>query len=137
MNLEVREEDCPEARVTGNETLLARMVTNVIDNAVRHNERQGWVRVKTEVEGDRARLVVENGGALLDDNAVKELARPFRRLGAERTGSDQGTGLGLSIVASIAETHGGRLELLARRDGGFQAVIELPVAVAVLTGAPS
>ncbi len=137
MNLEVREEDCPEARVIGNETLLARMVANLIDNAVRHNERHGWVRVRTEVEGDSARLIVENGGELLDENAVKELARPFRRLGAERTGSDEGTGLGLSIVASIAETHGGRLELRARSDGGFHAVIELPIAVAVLTGTPA
>ena len=53
------------------------------------------------------RLVVENGGRRLDPAAVGELAEPFRRLGADRTGSDSGSGLGLSIVAAIAEAHRG------------------------------
>ena len=137
MDLDVRVDRDPKARVTGNETLLVRMVTNMIDNAVLHNHRHGWIRVRTEVEGDIARLVVQNGGAALDENAVKELVRPFRRLGAERTGSDSGTGLGLSIVAAIAESHGGRIELHALEGGGFQVVVELPVALRELTGAPA
>lgn len=126
MGLDVCQRECPEARVAGSATLLARMVQNVIDNAVRHNREGGWVRVRTEVTGPAARLSVENGGPVLSEQDVQHLTQPFRRLGAERTGSDAGTGLGLSIVASIAEIHGGRLDLRARSAGGLQVTIELP-----------
>jgi signal transduction histidine kinase len=130
----VEHRDCPEASVTGSETLLCRMVDNVIANAVKHNEQGGWIRVRTEAEGTTARIVVENGGPVLDEESAVQLVKPFRRLGAERTGSENGTGLGLSIVAAVAEAHDGRLEVHALSEGGLQVAIELPLAVAELAG---
>ena len=137
LSLDLRQHECPEARVTGSATLLARMVRNVIDNAVRHNVEGGWVRVQTEVTGLAARLSVENGGPVLSEHDVQHLAQPFRRLGAKRTGSDTGTGLGLSIVASIAEIHGGWLDLRARPAGGLQVTIELPAPARVTDRRPT
>jgi signal transduction histidine kinase len=118
-----------EVRVEGSETLLTRMVENVVDNAVRHNERGGWIHVETGMDGTAASLVVETGGPLLDESRVQQLAQPFRRLGADRTGSENGTGLGLSIVAAIAAAHGGALHLHARPQGGLRVHIVLPPAV--------
>jgi signal transduction histidine kinase len=115
-----------DARVAGSETLLTRMVENVIDNAVRHNERGGWIHVETGTDGSAARLVVETGGRMLDGREVRELAQPFRRLAADRTGSENGTGLGLSIVAAIAAAHGGALHLDARPQGGLRVRVVLP-----------
>jgi signal transduction histidine kinase len=89
--------------------------------------------VCTAVEGTRALLVVENGGERLDHDVVKELSRPFRRAVAERTGSDRGAGLGLAIVASIAEVHGGTLDLAARDEGGLRVAIGLPLAAGAAT----
>lgn len=85
--IKVRRELRPAA-VSGSETLLARMVGNLIDNATRHNEEGGWIGVRTEVEGLLRRIVVESGGAVLDETRVQRLTQPFERLGAERTGSD-------------------------------------------------
>jgi signal transduction histidine kinase len=117
-----------DADVIGSETLLARMVENIIDNAIRHNTPGGFIGVATEVDGTIARLVVESGGPLLDERKVQELGRPFQRLGADRTASDRGIGLGLSIVAAIAAAHGGSLGLHARPAGGLRVVITLPHA---------
>jgi signal transduction histidine kinase len=128
---------CPGAWVTGSATLLSRMVGNVIDNAVRHNEPGGWIRVSTEAGGSLARIVVENGGPVLGQEDVGSLVQPFRRPGPERTGSDNGTGLGLSIVESIASVHGGTLDLSARDGGGLLVTIALPLAVAAPAGAPA
>ena len=133
--LKIHQRECPEAWIKGSETLLHRTVENVIDNAVNHNEVGGWIRVSTEVEGTLARIVVENGGPILAEGDVDRLARPLRRLGVERTGSEKGSGLGLSIVASIAEVHGGTLNLHARSDGGLRVVIALPLAAARVAGA--
>jgi hypothetical protein len=135
MKLTVDEDKCPDARVTGSGTLLSRMVENAIDNAVNHNQPGGWVRVRTAVAGPFARIVVENGGPALAQQDVEQLARPFQRLGTDRTGSDKGSGLGLSIVSSIVQAHGGSLDLQALGDGGLRVVIALPHAVAARAGA--
>jgi hypothetical protein len=130
-NLTVQDTSGPGgAWVTGSQALLSRMVENVISNAVCHNAEGGWIRIRTQTEGNRASLVVENGGRVLDQRQVDELAQPFRRLGADRTGSDEGSGLGLSIVAAIAEAHGGTLDLQARDGGGLRVCVELPSAAA-------
>ncbi len=137
LGLDVEQHECPDAWVIGSETLLSRMVENVIDNAISHNQPGGWVRVTTAVEDERAQLVVENGGPSLDPDQVKQLAQPFRRIGAERTGSDKGVGLGLAIVSSIAEVHGGTLNLEALGGGGLRVEITLPLAVKTASGAPA
>lgn len=124
--------------VAGSSVMLRRMVDNVVDNAIVHNDPQGWIAVATWAGQDTCRIVVENGGPVLDQDQVSQLAQPFRRLGADRVGSDRGSGLGLSIVTAIAAAHGGSVDLRARQEGGLQVAITLPLAVApALTGARS
>jgi signal transduction histidine kinase len=145
--LTVHAEVSPRAAwVAGSQALVSRMVDNVIDNAIVHNEPGGWISavagpVGTGAEGRCARVVVENGGPVLDQVQVAQLAQPFRRLNADgmstgRIAAGDGSGLGLSIVAAIAAAHGGSLDLSARLDGGLRVVITLPLApAAVLAGA--
>ena len=119
--------------VAGSETLLARMIENVIENAVRHNQRRGRIDIACELDGGQARLLIQNTGPALDEHAVAQLAQPFRRLAPQRTGSENGHGLGLSIVAAIAAAHGGNLRLRARPQGGLQVAITLPDATVTQT----
>jgi signal transduction histidine kinase len=104
------------------------MTANLIDNAVRHNHPGGWIHAQADRDGPAVRLLVENGGPVLDQDNVTTLAQPFARLGGDRTGSAAGTGLGLSIADAIAAAHGGTLRLHARPEGGLRAVIDLPAA---------
>ena len=126
LGLSVRRTPGASPLVTGNPVLLAQMTANLIDNAVRHNHPGGWIRTQITRDGPAVRLLVENGGPLLDPGKVATLSQPFRRLGTDRTGSATGTGLGLSIADAIAAAHGGTLRLHARPEGGLQAVIDLP-----------
>jgi signal transduction histidine kinase len=128
-DLTVRAAVAAGARVAGSPALISRMIGNLIGNAIGHNEQAGWIAVTTGVHGGTVRLAVENGGRLLDPDQVRQLGQPFRRLGADRTGSDTGSGLGLSIVAAIAAAHGGSLELTARAEGGMRAEVILPLAI--------
>jgi signal transduction histidine kinase len=122
--------------VEGSQPLLRRMADNVIGNAVCHNRDGGWIRITTTAGNGAARLTIENGGDILDPAQAAGLAQPFRRLGADRTGSDDGAGLGLSIVAAITQAHRGSLQLHARPDGGLKVTITLPLAprAAAITG---
>ena len=141
-NLTVQDRTGPGgAWVRGSQALLSRMVENLVENAVWHNEDGGWLQVTAQTDAGRARLIVENGGQVLDPQQVNELSQPFRRLGADRIGTDKGSGLGLSIVAAIAEAHDGRLSVLARPGGGLRACVDLPAAApaesTVIAGAPA
>jgi signal transduction histidine kinase len=116
--------------VAGSATLLRRMVENVIENAVHHNQAGGSIELTlTPLNGQRAKLIIDSSGPLLDQSAVAELAQPFTRLGQDRTGSQNGHGLGLSIVAEVAAAHGGSLELAARAEGGLRVQITLAGAI--------
>jgi signal transduction histidine kinase len=129
--LQVVEDESADARVIGSRALLERMVQNVIDNAIVHNAPGGWLEIRTTVEHQVARLVVENSGPALREDDLVALTQPFRRAGAERTGTADGSGLGLSIVSSIVRAHGGELAIHARGQGGLRLQIELPAAAPV------
>lgn len=120
-----------EISVQGNAVLLTRMVDNLIGNAIKHNVQRGWLHLHADTEGAMARLVVENGGPVLNEGSVTDFAQPFRRAGADRTGIENGSGLGLSIVAAIVEAHSGQLELHALPGGGLQAIVHLPLTASI------
>jgi signal transduction histidine kinase len=127
------ETELGNARTAGDRVLLDRLVTNLADNAVRHNEPGGWVRVRTASQNGSCLISVANGGAVIPAESLSELTEPFRRL-AGRVGNvgqadtDNGCGLGLSIVASVVSAHGGSLELHAPATGGLAVDVLLPAA---------
>jgi signal transduction histidine kinase len=113
------------AGVLGDRGLLERLAGNLVENAVRHNVADGWVRVDTGTVQGRARLEVSNSGAQLVADQVAGLFEPFRRYGTART-ARRGAGLGLAIVRAVAELHGGTVHAAARPDGGLTVTVDLP-----------
>lgn len=115
--------------VRGNGVLLERIALNLLQNAVRYNQREnGWVSVTTEaLPGGQAVLLVENTGPVVPAYEIDDLFEPFRRLGGDRTGSDRGVGLGLSIVRSVARAHGGTVSAEPREEGGLVMRVALPI----------
>ena len=114
------------APVAGDRALLERLVANLVENAVRHNQPGGWVEVDTGRAGPLAVVRVANAGPQIPPGQVDALFEPFRRLGTDRTGSDRGAGLGLSIVRSVATAHGGHAGAHALAEGGLEVTVELP-----------
>ena len=118
------------APAMGDPVLVERLVTNLIDNAVRHNVPGGWVQVATGTRAGMAFIDVANGGPLIPAELVPALFEPFRRLSdqalADRAGSPDGTGLGLSIVRSVALAHRGHATARPRPAGGLEVTVSLP-----------
>lgn len=120
------ESDTSSGPVIGDEQLLERVVTNLLQNAVRHNRDGGTVNVHLDTAMEEVILSVSNTGQQLDPGMVDELFAPFRRA-ADRTASS-GTGLGLSIVRAIVLAHLGTVEATARDGGGLLVTVRLPQA---------
>jgi signal transduction histidine kinase len=112
------------APVHGDRPLLERLVANLVENAVRHNRPGGTVEVRTAQTAGRSVVEVRNDGAVVPGGAVASLLEPFQRL--DRGARGDGAGLGLSIVRSVAEAHGGSVELRARPNGGLVVRVSLP-----------
>ncbi|MFD7862455.1 sensor histidine kinase [Streptomyces sp. NPDC059783] len=114
--------------VLGDEVMIARLVANLVQNAIRHNHPGG--RVGVEVSPDRG-VTVSNTGPRVPPDHVDELFEPFRRLHRDRTGSDEGAGLGLSIAAAIVNAHGGTVRAVANHGGGLTITVNLPALAAI------
>jgi signal transduction histidine kinase len=110
----------------GDPRLAERLVANLIDNAIRHNQPTGWVQVQTSARAGHAELSVANSGPAVPPAEVDRLLRPFQRGGADRTGHGHGHGLGLSIVAAVAAAHHADLRVRARPEGGLHVVVHFP-----------
>lgn len=104
-------------------TATQRMVTNLVDNALRHGG--GEVEVRTESDGDHAVMRVLDRGPGIPENEVTRVMQPFTRLEASRSGG-KGSGLGLAIVERAVKLHGGNVRLLMRDGGGLEVRVELP-----------
>ncbi|WP_285702810.1 HAMP domain-containing sensor histidine kinase [Microtetraspora sp. NBRC 16547] len=115
----------PSAVINGDRFRLARLLTNLLDNAERHADSN--VTVIVERQGNTAVLeVVDDGGGIPPDQREIVFQR-FARLDAARSRDAGGTGLGLSIARQIAETHGGSLTL-EDSPRGARFVLRIPAA---------
>jgi two-component system osmolarity sensor histidine kinase EnvZ len=103
---------------------IQRLLTNLIDNALRHGGP--GVEIETAAENGRVRLSVLDRGPGIPAAETERMLQPFTRLNQAR--STSGSGLGLAIVDRIARLHHGSVNLLAREGGGLEARVEFPVA---------
>lgn len=118
-----------EAATSGNPVLLERLVSNLVENGVRHNvDDEGWVRVRSGTGRDGSAVVeVVNTGPVVAPYEVPALFEPFRRVGGrQRPAAPQGAGLGLSIVRAVARAHGGDVCAEPREGGGLIVTATLP-----------
>jgi signal transduction histidine kinase len=111
------------AVTAGDANLVDSLVTNLVDNAIRHNLPGGRVQVATGVAAGAACFSISNTGPVVPPSDVDRLFQPFQQLDDERTRHDAGHGLGLAIVASIAMAHGAPLAAKARPDGGLDVTV--------------
>jgi two-component system, OmpR family, sensor kinase len=113
--------------VLGNPDELHRMISNLLDNAVRHTPERSRIEVRVERRGDRTRLVVSDDGPGLPAELVDQVFERFvRGSGPADRASDGGTGLGLAIVRAVATSHGGAVRAGRSGSGGARFEITLP-----------
>jgi len=116
------------ALMSGDGRLIERLVSNLLENAIRHNTPNGRVRLRVETQAGKATLEVANTGPPIPADEVDRLLQPFQRLTPDRIGHHNGLGLGLSIVAAIANAHDAILDVHAGAAGGLEIEVRFPHA---------
>ncbi|NUY04009.1 ATP-binding protein [Paraburkholderia youngii] len=105
-------------------TLLDRLVTNLVDNALEHGMPP--VEISTACNDGHWIISVRDHGPGIPDDRIAAAMKPFVRLDAARGGEGH-CGLGLAIVARLAHHRGGRCLVRNHAQGGLDVRIELPV----------
>jgi two-component system sensor histidine kinase QseC len=117
---------CPSAVVPGDETLLAVLARNAIDNAIRYSPEGARILVRVAAAEGEVEFSVDDSGPGLPEADLRRLGERFFR--AEGSASS-GSGLGWSILQRIAAAHGGAVQARAsQRLGGLQVQALFPAA---------
>jgi len=116
--------DAPDTLVLhGDANALHSLLRNLVDNALRHTPAGSSVVVGVGVDGDFARMSVDDDGPGI---AVEERERVFDRFYGRTAGGDAGSGLGLAIAKAVIDRHAGRIELDRSSLGGLRVLVLLP-----------
>ncbi len=113
----------------GDPVRLEQILGNLLTNAARYTEPGGRISVLAEREGDRAVIRVRDNGIGIRPEMVSRIFEMFTQADRIPGRVHEGLGIGLTLVKSLAEMHGGTVEVISAGPGeGSELVIRLPAA---------
>ena len=115
-----------DAAIVGSDTLMYRLVFNLVENALRYSRPGTAVSVSIDEEANRVLLRVRDRGAGIPVQYKESIFQPFFRVDKSRSREYGGVGLGLSLVWEIAALHGGTVEVEESSNEGTVMLVALP-----------
>lgn len=106
---------------------LAQVLTNLVDNALKHTPAGGQVTLQTQAGKENIEIRVADTGKGISPDALPHIFERFYRGDSARSGGQEhGTGLGLAIVHQIVLAHGGRIMVRSKEGQGTTFIVYLP-----------
>ena len=91
------------------ETKLSLAISNLVENGIKYNVDDGWVRVTLDADHKYFYVKVADSGMGIPEESIGRIFERFYRTDASRNSATGGSGIGLSIVKKIIEDHGGKI----------------------------
>lgn len=122
-NIHLNTRECP--KIPLRHVAVKRALANLIQNALRYTE--GDIDIYTGVDKRKgcAYFIVSDQGEGIPVADIERLFQPFTQ--GDKARGAEGSGLGLAIIKRIIDTHGGRVELSNKLEGGLEAKVSLPL----------
>ena len=113
--------------VKGNGVMLNHAISNIIQNAVKYNNKNGSIDIITEEVDKKCIITIKDTGVGIEKGKEKEIFEPFYRVDTSRSRKIGGAGLGLAITKDIISRHGGTVRYTPNESGGSIFEITLPM----------
>lgn len=126
-NKTLTSEITPMISLCGDAKALNRLITILLDNAVKYSENGGKILVRLEKEKKRIRLSVYNTTEFISRDHLAHLFDRFYRTDSSRNSQTGGYGLGLSIAAATVEAHKGKITASTEDEKSLLIIVTLPV----------
>ena len=108
--------------VKADPVLIAQLISNLLDNALKYSD--GAIDLTVQADSKQLVVTVKDRGPGISDAAQDVIFKPYTR--SDQSGQ-RGAGLGLALCKAIAQAHGGQLTFNARKSGGSNFSLTLPV----------
>ena len=112
-------------KIKGDQTLITRLMINLVDNAINYSNKNGKVAVSLMTENNFAVIKVEDNGTGITEEDIPFIFDRFYQ--ADKARGGQGSGLGLSIVKWIVEAHKGDIKVESKLNEGSKFIVKLPL----------
>jgi signal transduction histidine kinase len=113
--------------IQGDRARLAQLIDNLISNAIKFTPEGGRVDVRVRADATHAIVEVSDNGIGIREDEIPQLFTRFFRAQSATNHSISGTGLGLAIAKSIADAHGGSIEVESKLGEGTTMRLLLPL----------
>jgi len=110
--------------IKADQALITRLLINLIENAIKYNRKDGWVKVMLSTDEQYGRITIQDSGVGIANENIPHIFDRFYRVSEAR--SRDGTGLGLSIVKWIVDLHKGLIKVDSEPNEGTTFSIFLP-----------
>ena len=109
------------------EVKMTLLVSNLVENAVKYNRENGWVKVSLDADHQSFTLTVEDSGLGIPEESTPHIYERFYRVDKSHSREIGGTGLGLAIVRNVVLMHHGSIEVTSREGEGSKFVVTIPL----------
>lgn len=106
---------------------LSLALTNIIENAVKYNVDNGWVKVTLNADNKNFHVKVVDSGVGIPDDCKEQVFERFYRVDKARSRDTGGTGLGLAITRNVIRMHNGNIKLYSESGEGTTFTIKIPI----------
>ena len=117
-----------DAFMTGSDTLIYRLLFNLIENAIRYNRDNGAVTVSVTEDDSDLLIKVSDTGFGIPKEYRDSIFQPFFRVDKSRSREYGGVGLGLSLVWNITALHGGEIRAEENPECGTSMTVRFPAS---------
>lgn len=125
--IEITYESYREVKADVDEVKLSLALTNIIENAVKYNVDNGWVKVTLNADHKYFYIKVADSGVGIPDDCKEQVFERFYRVDKARSRDTGGTGLGLAITKNVILMHKGNIKLYSESGEGSTFTIKLPI----------
>lgn len=109
----------------GNEALLEAVWRNIIDNAIKHSDAGGCIRVDIKAKAKQICVTIADEGEGMSEETIKHIFEKFYQ--ADPSRREEGNGLGLALCKRIIELSGGEIDVKSALGKGSEFIVTLPL----------
>lgn len=120
--------DASSSLVTVDKLHMVNVIYNLLDNALKYNNRKPAIQISTINQNRLLQLVIQDNGIGIHHENLKKIFNRFYRVPTGNLHDVKGFGLGLSYVKRIVEAHAGKIIVTSDLEHGSQFIIQLPLA---------
>lgn len=113
--------------VNGDEDSLKRVFINLIDNALRVTDKNGFVKISWQIKDDHILISILDNGIGIEQEHLEHIFERFYRVDSSREREKGGSGLGLALVKDITLMHNGEVFVESNKNEGAIFTVKLPI----------